>query len=164
MHCIYRHIRRPAAALSLKAFSRDFAAMAYSLGFHIVGIVMWLGGMMILTRCVKLFSEDAAQARVAIPALRRLFFGNAGIGAVLVLGSGIFQLAHGGAASYFAQGWFHAKLTLVVILLGATACMPGTIALLASQPHKAGKRAMMLHGISALVLLAAVFLTLANTR
>src|SRR5262245_46998439 len=132
-------------------------AMAFSLAFHIVGIVMWLGGLMIITRCIKLFSGDAQVARSAAPMLRRLFFGFVVAGLVVAACSGVYQLSSFGVGAYMKQGWFHTKLTLVLALLVVTFFVPRTIAKLVEDPAAAGKRAMALHGASGALLLAIVF-------
>lgn len=139
--------------------------MRYSIAFHIVGLVMWLGGLMILTRCLKIFSAPfSAESKPVLDGFRnivkRLLYGFIVPGALVSLVSGLYQLFTVGPDVYMKQGWFHSKLTLVAILFVVTFVV-------AMQVSKAGRgevldkgKLMMLHAISSLSLIAIVFLTM----
>ncbi len=135
--------------------------MRYILALHIIGIVMWLGGMMITTRLFKIFRSSSAGADSQWPnALMKLWRGFILPGALIVIVSGILQVLTNGVGYYMQQGWFHAKLTFVVLLVIATAFLGSEIKSYKEGNLEAGKNAMLLHGIAGLALLANVFLTM----
>lgn len=81
--------------------------------------------------------------------------------AVVTVLTGIYQIsAGGGVAFYFAQGWFHSKLTLVLLMLAATTLL-GIKTKALSEGRLVGKGMLMaIHGIAALMLIGGVFLTI----
>ncbi len=96
--------------------------MNWSLTVHIIGIVLWLGGLLVGVRvCRMLASGDSVPSAAVTQALRKVWYVNVLQGMGLVLLSGLYQLFTGGIAFYFKQGWFHTKLTLVMLLFIATA-------------------------------------------
>jgi putative membrane protein len=138
--------------------------MAYSLAVHVIGVVFWLGGLLVLTRLLKMVLLEASlgeeSRREVAKMLKRGYFGFVVAGVVLSLGSGIYQLLERGFGYYMAQGWFHGKLTLVLILLVVTvifgAQVKGAAAGRAVKPGVVG----MLHGITSGALVVIAFLTL----
>lgn len=100
---------------------------------HIVGIVLWLGGMinlsLILSRTSSLDPEF--QQRLA-PAVRAFRTGGLWAGAFLVLISGIAVVVM--SPEYFKMGWFHAKLTLVLAMLGAQGWLDSRVARWLREP------------------------------
>ena len=87
--------------------------------FHIVSIVCWFAGLFYLPRLFVYHaqSQDAvSQERFCIME-RKLYKG-------IMLPSMIATIIFGGwlislnPSGYFSQGWMHAKLTLVVLLIG----------------------------------------------
>lgn len=128
--------------------------MIASLTLHIIGLVLWVGGLILLPRFIV----------VAPPAsfggVRRVFWGFVVAGGVIAAASGLYQIAQRGAAFYFSQGWFHTKLTLVGVLVVLTALLGSEIARGASGRGARASRLMMIHGISALSMAAIVFLTI----
>ena len=138
--------------------------MAYSLAVHIIGVVFWLGGLLVLTRLLKMSVAEGALpdgARTSVAQMiKRGYFGFVISGAVLSLGSGIYQILERGFGFYMAQGWFHGKLTLVIILLVVTivfgAQVKGAAAGRSVKPGLVG----MLHGVTSASLVLIAFLTL----
>ena len=100
---------------------------------HLVGIVLWLGGMinlsLILSRTASLDAEF--QQRLA-PAGRAFRTGGLWAGAFLVLISGIAVVVM--SPEYFKMGWFHAKLTLVLAMLGAQGWLDSQVARWLREP------------------------------
>lgn len=92
--------------------------MLWLKAFHIIFMVTWFAGLFYLPR-LFVYHADAKDAtsieRFKIME-RKLFFGimNPGGLFTLVFGIAMVYLAPG----YLTQGWFHAKLTLVLALLG----------------------------------------------
>jgi uncharacterized membrane protein len=135
--------------------------MAYSIAFHIIGICFWMAGLLILTR-VMAVSESPSPA--LIKTVKRLWFGYALPGAVLVVITGINQILFRGMAYYFAagQGWFHGKITAVIILLVMTALIWKEVTKFAAGNIPNKKMLSAFHGVSALLLIILVILTETN--
>ena len=103
---------------------------------------------------------DAGRER-AIASARRLFHVSANIGAAVAVIFGIFAIL--AAPSVLERGWLHAKILLVLILLGVHARLYMRITKLQRDPLVKPRRAefSMIHGIVSLlvlVILGLVFL------
>ncbi len=85
---------------------------------HIVSIVCWFAGLFYLPRLFVYHasSEDEVGKQRFIVMERKLYRGIMGPSmiATLVFGAWLVYLIPG----YLTQGWLHAKLTLVVLLIG----------------------------------------------
>jgi len=89
---------------------------------------------------------------------KRAFFGYVVAGLVISTLSGLHQWASGGFADYMKQGWFHGKLTLVMILLAVTGMLFVQVG--KAQTGQSNRKLLMaIHGIAALCLVGIVFLT-----
>lgn len=135
------------------------AIFKISLAIHLFAVTFWLGGMIILNRVMAIESRVIGTSAIKTWATRG-FFGYIVPGAALALATGIFQISWMGPAYYFSQGWFHTKLTLVVILLIATIVSGVKITALKNNEVVKSATFMALHGLSALILVAAIFLTI----
>ena len=131
-----------------------------SIALHIIGIVMWVGGLMVLARFLKLFTEPGTGRDALVAMMRRVYFGYSLIGCFLALATGIFQLMLRGPAFYFSQGWFHTKLTLIIILFIATLVVAFDLKSISSGTLLSRGKVAAIHGLIGLVLLVAVFLTI----
>lgn len=132
--------------------------MSYSIAFHVIGICFWMAGLIILTRVLAV-SEGASPT--LLKTVKRLWFGYALPGLVIVLLSGLYQLNYRGFGYYFGpgQGWFHAKVTAVLILFVITALVWKQVARFCAGEAPNRKMLGAFHGISALLLVVLVFLT-----
>jgi len=85
---------------------------------HIVGIVMWVGGLMIVTLIFAQHSQESSpEAQASLARLEgKLFKSMAGPGALLTLLSGIGLIATN-PHYYLHAPWLHLKLALVLILI-----------------------------------------------
>nr|WP_312232182.1 protoporphyrinogen oxidase HemJ [Pseudomonas sp.] len=85
---------------------------------HIVAMVCWFAGLFYLPRLFvyHAMSEDAPSRERFSTMERKLYRGimTPAMIATLVLGVGLLMLAPG----WMSQGWMHAKLTLVILLVG----------------------------------------------
>jgi putative membrane protein len=95
--------------------------MLWLKAFHIVFVVAWFAGLFYLPRLFiyhQGVEDSAGHERFVVMERRLLVITH--IGAVLSLLSGLATLwwwqAHG--VAYLQAGWLHAKLTLVLLLLG----------------------------------------------
>ncbi|MDB5983808.1 MAG: rane protein [Pseudomonas sp.] len=86
--------------------------------FHIVSIVCWFAGLFYLPRLFVYhsLSEDAVSRERFSVMERKLYRGIMGPAMVATLVFGIWMISL--TPGYFSQGWMHAKLTLVVLLIG----------------------------------------------
>jgi len=138
--------------------------MAYSLAIHVVGFVFWVGGLLVLTRLFKQLVvqgglPEAARLEAA-KAMKRGYFGFVIAGLTLTLLSGIYQLLERGMGFYMAQGWFHGKLTLVIVLIVASVVFGAQVKAAANGRPVKGGTVGMIHGLTSAALVLIAFLTL----
>jgi protoporphyrinogen IX oxidase len=86
---------------------------------HIIALVCWFAGLFYLPRLFvyhAMSEDDASRERFCVME-RKLYRGIMlpSMIATLVFGIGLLSL---NAGAYFSQGWMHAKLTLVLLLIG----------------------------------------------
>jgi putative membrane protein len=85
--------------------------------FHVVFLVTWFAGLFYLPRLfVYHVAASDAVSRDRFVVMERRLFVMTTIGAVLTLVFGMLMV--GLAPAYMAQGWLHAKLTLVLLVIG----------------------------------------------
>jgi len=136
--------------------------MAWYLVFHIVGLVVWMGALLDLTRILGYHVKEEFNVQQRLSAIEfRIFFFVATPGLVITAIFGILLFfAGGGFANYFgSQGWFHAKLTLVIFLFAVHVLMGRNILKLKAQPQNLKPtRYKILHGTAALALVLIVIL------
>jgi putative membrane protein len=135
--------------------------VAWTLVFHILGLVFWLGSLLVVTRVLAIHTEETSpEARAALGRLEsKLLKGFTHPGAAVMVITGFILIAQD--PGYLREHWLHAKLLLVVILIvldlrvtfRAKAFQEGTIELSRGE-------CMGLHGAIALVFLAIVILVL----
>jgi uncharacterized membrane protein len=132
--------------------------MAYSVAFHIIGICFWMAGLLMLTR-IMVISESPTLT--LIKTVRRLWLGYAVPGALIVVISGVYQISYKGMAFYFGpgQGWFHTKVSIVLVLLVITALLWKQVNKFSNGEIPNRKILGAFHGVSALSLIVLVFLT-----
>lgn len=135
--------------------------VAWTLVFHIVGLVFWLGSLLVVTQILALHTEEASPAtRETLGRLEsKLLRGLAHPGAAIMVVTGFLLVSED--PNYLRETWLHAKLLFVVILIvldlrltfRAKAFREGRIAL--------GRReCMVLHGAISLVFLIILILVL----
>ncbi len=85
---------------------------------HLVSVIIWAAALIVLPR---VFAQHAgvtdAGARAALVRLERQLHLLMNIGAVLAIAFGVAQIGATGWSQYEHQGWMHAKLTLVVLVI-----------------------------------------------
>ncbi|MCB0330329.1 MAG: hypothetical protein KDD70_11705 [Bdellovibrionales bacterium] len=122
-----------------------------SFAFHILGLIFWLGGLIALSRVLRVFtkrksseesvvssSSDEVQGSSPqcsgkqssdkqcygkddlVKACQSLWYGFVLGGLAIVVVTGTIQLLAVGVGYYMKQGWFHTKLTAVLVLIGVT--------------------------------------------
>ena len=133
------------------------AGFGWTLTFHLLGLVFWGGGLLAVTLVLKAAiraeaaETRAAQGRLAQTLLNRM----AHAGAAVMIVTGIIMVTI--APYYLQQGWLHAKLGLVLILIVIDLLLA---ARLRSFPEKpvSGMQIGIFHGVISALLLAIVAL------
>ncbi|WP_426143092.1 protoporphyrinogen oxidase HemJ [Pseudomonas sp. DWP3-1-2] len=87
--------------------------------FHIISMVCWFAGLFYLPRLFVYhsMSEDTISRERFCTMERKLYRGIMGPAMIATLVFGIWLISLN-AKEYFSHGWMHAKLTLVVLLIG----------------------------------------------
>ena len=130
---------------------------------HVIFVIFWMAGLFMLPRMMvyqqdaELGSAEDALYTTRIQALRRIILTPSLI-VVWVMG-----LILAGQVGAFSQGWFHAKLTLLLLLTGYHGWMVGYSKKLAARTRTmAGKTLRMVNEVPAIVAILAVILVIVN--
>lgn len=134
-------------------------ALNWALAAHIIGIVFWLGGLLVAARILMVLGNsgpaDAQKALVAVE--RRVLKGFVHPGAAITVLAGVALAAIDPA--YLRQPWLHLKLILVLILIAVDLFLT-----IRFRSYEAGRapiepgQAKLLHASVALLLLLIVIL------
>jgi uncharacterized membrane protein len=87
---------------------------AFSFVFHLLGAVLWTGGILAMSRVMVLMTKQSPELRPVLGDLGGRFNILAVLGAVLSIGSGLYQLSLWPSGMFAHAGWLHAKLTLIL--------------------------------------------------
>jgi uncharacterized membrane protein len=130
--------------------------MKLSLAFHVIGVCLWLGSLILGGRIMAILSDGP---QIPAKATKSVILFTV-VGFLVTLVSGVVQIVIQGAPFYFSQGWFHTKLTLVIVLIVLTIILVSHLKSVGAGIAKPKKGLlMMVHGVSSLILIANVFLT-----
>jgi len=146
------------------SFFFEVNAVQISLSIHILGIVFWVGGLVCLSRVLRVYtthenlSSSLGQGDL-YAAVKALWKGFVLGGMVVVLVTGVANVVSGAGSVYFQQGWFHTKLTLVVLLFGLTVFLSQQMARLGRGEVLKRAHLGIIHGVSSAVLLAILLIT-----
>src|SRR5688500_4204910 len=95
--------------------------MAWYLIFHILGFILWMGGLLDMTRILgyHVKEENSVQQRLSWME-RRMFFFVATPGMFITLAMGVMLFfSQGGFQGYLlTSAWFHIKICMVLLLIG----------------------------------------------
>lgn len=135
--------------------------VAWTLVFHLTGLVFWIGSLLVATYVLAMHSEEKSpEARAALGRLEtKLLKGLAHPGAALMVISGVVLLAED--PHCLRATWLHLKIPLVLAMVGldlriyfrAKAFQAGQIEMTRSE-------CMALHGMIAAVFMAILVLAL----
>ena len=95
---------------------------SFSLALHIIGVILWIGALKVVPAFLKNAKIGVDPQAPVIFAARKVYFGYLLPGMVITLATGVWQVILT-KAIFFKQGWFHAKLTFVFLLLYASYIM-----------------------------------------
>lgn len=133
--------------------------MQFSFAIHIIGIIFWIGGLLILTRFAQAFTEVSQPSEKIRAVLKKSWWLYVIHGVGLTVVTGTYQLIAGGVGSYMKQGWFHAKLTFVLVLCVATIMLGMQMAKIARTEVASGKVLRLVQVLTAVSLVAIVVMT-----
>ncbi|HXH49637.1 MAG TPA: CopD family protein [Terriglobia bacterium] len=136
--------------------------MTWTLVFHILGIVFWLGSLLVVTHVLASDAEsESAEVHEVLSRLEaKLFNGIAHPGAIIAVISGAILISTN-TNYYLHAAWLHVKLFLVVIIIVLDA-----VTYVRAKAFHAGritlqrKECMMLHGGIALVFIGILIMVL----
>jgi putative membrane protein len=135
--------------------------VAWALVFHLIGLVFWLGSLLVVTHVLAVHSEEpSTEARAALRRLEmKLFRGLSHPGAALMVITGAILI--GEHPHYLREHWLHAKLLLVALLIVLDLRVYfRTTALLAGRAELRRRECMVLHGVISLVFFGILILVL----
>lgn len=91
--------------------------VAWTLVFHLIGLVFWVGSLLIVTHVLALHTEESsAESHATLARLEtKLLKGLAHPGAALMVITGLILVTRN--PEYLREFWLRAKLLLVVILI-----------------------------------------------
>lgn len=139
--------------------------MNWLLVVHLLGIIFWMGGLLILSRMLGYHVKEELAVQTRLSAIeKRLYFGAVMPGLVLVLVTGIWMFIE--RPELLKNPGFHMKLGLVFVGIVAQFVMQRFIGSLRDEPRKApAGRYKALHAALGLVLigiLIAIFVVRRN--
>jgi putative membrane protein len=135
--------------------------IAWLLVFHLIGLVFWLGSLIVVTHVLAIHSEEpSTAARATLGRLEmKLLKGLAHPGGALTVITGIVLI--GERLAYLREHWLHAKLLLVALLLVLDLRVYfRTTAFLAGRAKLRRRECMVLHGAVSLVFFGILILVL----
>ena len=137
-----------------------------SFAIHILGIIFWTGGLIVLSRFLRVFVSDPTCASLGDMQREKLLGASKSIlngfifsGCALTLLTGLFQLGTLGLAYYAKQGWFHIKLTFVLVIIGITIYTAMQVGKAFRGESLSRKALGMIHGGTAGIVLIILMLT-----
>lgn len=135
--------------------------MQTSLALHIIGVLFWIAGLMVVTGLIRYYeSNSEAKAGPSYAALtKKYWFGMVVPGLIISLATGTYQFLLLGAGYYMKQGWFHGKLTMILVLLAVSFFVAQGVSAARRGESLPAKKFGMLHGVVGSTLLIIVFLT-----
>jgi protoporphyrinogen IX oxidase len=131
----------------------------WALFAHVIGIVFWIGGLLAAFQVLgHRRSESSADSQAALArSARRLLKASAHPGAAIAVLAGIMLL--GARPADLQDGWLHAKLAFVVILIAMDLLLTVSVSKMLSQGAEVpALRVKLAHGAIALLFVVIVFL------
>lgn len=127
--------------------------MNWLLVVHLLGVIFWMGGLLILSRMLGYHVKEELAVQTRLSAIeKRLYWGALMPGLILTLGTGVWLLLE--RPELLKNPGFHIKLTLVVVGIAAQFVIQRFIASLRDEPRKGGAgRYKAVHAVLGVVLI-----------
>ena len=135
--------------------------LAWTLVFHLTGLVFWIGSLLVTTHVLAMHSEEQSpEARATLGRLEsKLLKGLAHPGAALMVISGVVLLAED--PQFLRATWLHLKILLVLVMVALDLRIYFRArAFQAGQIEMTRGECMALHGMIALVFTLILILVL----
>ncbi|MFZ0246498.1 CopD family protein [Candidatus Binatus sp.] len=135
-----------------------YALRGCILALHIFGVVYWIGGLMMIASLLARVPDEVGLPKERFLGVARGLFETAtNIGAATTIGLGILLILMDPAV--LRQGWLHAKLLLVAVLLFYHVRFYRRIMFLEDHPSQSTRREYrVIHGLVSLLLIAILLL------
>ena len=132
--------------------------MKWLIVFHLFGVIFWIGGLLMLTSLLSRVPEEVGLSKERLlGAVRRLFEVAGYLGAAITIGLGIVLIAM--RPNLLRQGWLHAKLLLVAVILFHHVRFYRRIRFLQDNPSESSAREFrVVHAVVSLLTLAILML------
>jgi protoporphyrinogen IX oxidase len=132
--------------------------MAWILAFHVFGVVLWMGSLLVISSFLGLVSDEVGVSKERfLVAANRLMIFSANGGALATIAFGLWLILLDPVV--MRQGWLHIKLALVLLIIVMHVRLYRRIRALQSEPSAASRAEFaMVHGILSLLLLGILFL------
>lgn len=140
----------------------SFVTRGWLIGFHLIGVVLWMGGLLAFSRILGYHARELASARPRFTFIEgRLNWLVAVPGAIVTIVFGVWLAQQHGRAWFRVAAWMHWKLALVAAV--AVIHVVLTVKhrqILRAPPSAPMSRALFaaLHGTIGLLLIAIVLL------
>ena len=135
--------------------------LAWTLVFHIVGLVFWLGSLLVVTQILAVHAEETTpEARAALSRLEsRLLRGLTHPGAAIMVVTGIILISlHRGVLH---EPWLVAKLVMVAVLVALDLRLTFRARAFQQEEIELSRgECMVMHGAISMVFLVIVILVL----
>ncbi|HUY26435.1 MAG TPA: CopD family protein [Candidatus Binataceae bacterium] len=130
------------------------------LALHLFGVIFWIGGLLMLASLLGRVPEEVGLPKERLlGTVRRLFEVAVNLGAAITVGLGIVLILMRPAV--LRQGWLHAKLLLVAVILFYHVRFYRRIRFLEDNPSASTRREFgVVHGVVSLLVLAILMLTI----
>jgi uncharacterized integral membrane protein (TIGR00701 family) len=131
-------------------------------GFHLIGVVLWMGGLLTFSRVLGYHTKELPSVRPRLTYIEgRLNALVAWPGAVITVATGLWMTVNYGRLWFRGAAWLHFKLALVLVTLAIHVVL--TVKhrqILRAHPAQPLSRGLYaaLHGIVGLLLIAIVLL------
>jgi len=135
-----------------------YALRGYILALHIFSVVFWMGGLMMIASLLARVPEEVGLPKERFLGVARgLFETTINLGAAMTIVLGLLLLLTDPKVLW--QGWFHAKLLLVAVLLFYHVRFYRRIMFLEDNPSESTRREYrVIHGLVSLLLIAILML------
>jgi putative membrane protein len=127
--------------------------------FHVLGVVLWTGGLLAVSRMAAYHVAEAAAVQPRFAWVEwRMYWLVVIPGTVITLVTAVGLLASG-ALPYGSLGWFHGKMALVVLLIALHATLHVKLKALKARPEAQRKAVFSaVHGTIGLTLIGILIL------
>ena len=135
--------------------------VAWTLVFHIIGLVFWLGSLLVVTQILAIHTEEAsADTRAALSRLEtKLLKSLAHPGAAIMVISGVVLAVH--QPGLFRELWLQVKLVLVAVLVALDLRLTfRTRSFQQDKVELSRRECMVLHGAISFVFLVILVMVL----